>query len=63
MVQAPCAGEPWFDMAATPDVLVRGAMPWPRAMGDAACAAACTLVRAAAAATTATAGASPLSRS
>jgi ribosomal protein L7/L12 len=49
-----CAGERWFDAAATPDIFERGEMRWSRAMGDTACVTACLLVRAAdAAATTA----------
>jgi hypothetical protein len=39
--------EPWFEAAATPDVLARGRMPWARAMGVDACEAACELVIAA----------------
>jgi ribosomal protein L7/L12 len=48
-----CAGERWFDAAATPDIFERGEMRWSRAMGDTACVTACLLVRAADAAATA----------
>lgn len=39
--------EAWLLSAATPDVLLRGEMPWARAMGIGACEAACKLVAAA----------------
>lgn len=39
--------EAWLVAAATPDVIIRGEMPWARAMGVGACEAACKLVRAA----------------
>jgi hypothetical protein len=39
--------EPWLLASATPDVLLRGEMPWARAMGADACEAAVNLIRAA----------------